>query len=257
MLEVTINGKSQKVPQCTCGKCIVRRLRKDWFTSLPYSKNLGTTYTIDYPWKTRIKDPGYYNRSMHNGFENSFKEHLPNGMLSEMKAQYTPKKTDESIYNKVPTEIYSTPFIGRSTYEVKYPNWGAISAGHKGENVKLPDINVPFRGNSNYTENYVKFPEQYYASREPLNFAKATLKFYGNIKPDTTYRTSYKPVDFNQPHYFPKEKDENPNLKSIAFLNPETGNLDTTYREHYIKYEDGICKLRKYLNSIGMRYLVI
>ena len=26
MLEVTINGKLTKVPPCTCGKCIVRRL---------------------------------------------------------------------------------------------------------------------------------------------------------------------------------------------------------------------------------------
>ena len=36
MLEVTIDGVKTKVPQCTCGKCIVRRLRKDFFTSFPY-----------------------------------------------------------------------------------------------------------------------------------------------------------------------------------------------------------------------------
>ena len=217
MLEVTIDGIKTKVPQCTCGKCIVRRLRKDFFTSFPYSKDLGSTYTIDYPWKARIKDPGYYSRSMHTGFENSYKEHLPNGMISEMKSKYLPYKVDLDHLKKDPAKIYSIPFIGRSTNEVMFPNWGAITSEKK-EEVKLPDINVPFRGHSNYSENYVKYPDKFYAGREPLNFAKATLKFYGNIKPDTTYRTSYKPVDFNQPHYFPTEKDVNPNLKSFAFL---------------------------------------
>ena len=256
MLEVTINGKPQKVPQCSCGKCIVRRLRKDFFTSIPYSRNLGSTYTIDYPWKSRIKDPGYYNRSMHTGFDNSYKEHLPNGMLSEMKAQYTPKQPDAFNNFRYSTEVYIKPFIGRSMNEVMFPNWGAVTSTRK-EDVKLPEINVPFRGSSNYVDNYVKYPDKHYASRDPLNFAKATLKFYGNIKPDTTYKTSYKPIDYNQSHYFSKDKEENPNLKSIAFVNPEEMGINTTYKEHYIKYEDDTCKLRKYLNSIGMKYLVL
>lgn len=258
MLEVTIDGVKEKVPPCTCGKCIVRRLRKDFFTSFPYNKNLGSTYTIDYPWKTKIKDPGYYNRSMHTGFENQFKEHLPNGLISEMKSKYLPYKVDLDHLKKDPAKIYSIPFIGRSTNEVMFPNWGAITSEKK-EEVKLPDINVPFRGKSNYSENYVKYPDNFYAGREPLNFAKATLKFYGNIKPDTTYRTSYRPVDFNQPHYFPTEKDVNPNLKSFAFLPPDfpPDNFDTSYRTSYVNYEDKMCKLRQYLNARGLRYLVI
>ena len=52
MLDVSINGKYQTVPKCTCGKCIVRRLRKDFFNPLPYGKNLNTTYKDDYDWKT-------------------------------------------------------------------------------------------------------------------------------------------------------------------------------------------------------------
>ena len=105
----------------------------------------------------------------------------------------------------------------------------------------------------------MKYPDKFYQGREPLNFAKATLKFYGNIKPDTTYRTSYKPVDFNQPHYFPKDKDVNPNLKSFAFLPADfpPDNFDTTYGRAYVDYEDKMCKLRQYLNARGMRYLVI
>ena len=55
MLEVTINGKLTKVPPCTCGKCIVRRLRKDFFSSFPYNKDLASTYKNDYDWKTNTQ----------------------------------------------------------------------------------------------------------------------------------------------------------------------------------------------------------
>ena len=103
MLEVEIDGVKTKVPQCTCGKCIVRRLRENNWDTLPYNKNLATTYTTDYPWKTGIKDPGYYNRSMHTGFEDQYKEHLPNGMTSEMKAKYIPWEieNDKIIKNQI------------------------------------------------------------------------------------------------------------------------------------------------------------
>ena len=56
MLEVTIDGKKTKVPPCTCGKCIVRRLRKNFFNSFPYGKDLNTTYKNDYDWKTNQPD---------------------------------------------------------------------------------------------------------------------------------------------------------------------------------------------------------
>ena len=61
MLEVEINGVKTIVPQCTCGKCIVRRLRQNMGSNIPYSKNLDSTYTIDYPWKNTLKDTGFYN----------------------------------------------------------------------------------------------------------------------------------------------------------------------------------------------------
>ena len=60
MLEVTINGELKKVPQCTCGKCIVRRMRKNEDPSIPYPKDLASVYTTDYPPKKPIKDSGFY-----------------------------------------------------------------------------------------------------------------------------------------------------------------------------------------------------
>lgn len=258
MIDATINGVHKRLPQCTCGKCIVRRLRKNFFTSFPYSKNLASTYVDDYPWKTKVKDPEYYNRSMHTGFENAYKENLPTGLKSTMKDSYKPYTVDLEKLKKEPAKIYSIPFIGRSTNDSYFPNWGAITSTGT-ENVKLPDIHVPLRGDSNYREHYPQYPEKFYAKRDPLNFAKGTLEFYGDLNPDTTYGTSYKPVDFNQPHYFPKEKDVNPNLKSFAFLPADfpPDNFESNYGSNYPAYDDKMCKLRKYLNSIGVRYLEI
>ena len=51
-LDVSINGKFQTIPKCTCGKCIVRRLRENLFTPFPYAKDLASTYKDDYDWKT-------------------------------------------------------------------------------------------------------------------------------------------------------------------------------------------------------------
>jgi len=254
MLEVEINGVKTIVPQCTCGKCIVRRLRQNMGSNIPYSKNLASTYTTDYPWKNPLKDPGFYNRSKHTGFENQYKETLPNGMLSTMKDDYRPYEVETEKIEKDPTKIFSTPFIGRTMNESQFPNWGAIT--HEPvEQEKFPEINVPFRGISNYDENYQKYPDQYYKMREPLNFAKSTQKFTGKLNPDTTYGTDYKPYDVKG-----RENPlENPNLTSYAFLPCDNApdNFDTTYRNDYIKYDDAMCKLRIYLNQRGMRYLVI
>ena len=99
MLEVTINGKLTKVPPCTCGKCIVRRLRKDFFSSFPYNKDLASTYKNDYDWKTNTPDnpDEGYNRSKHNGFEGAYKEHIPTSLISTMKMDYKPFKVQLTI----------------------------------------------------------------------------------------------------------------------------------------------------------------
>lgn len=258
MIEVTINGIKTKVPECTCGKCILRRQRINFFENPPYSKDLGSTYTKDYPWKKPYKVPVYYNRSMHTGYENSYKPFIPNSHISEMKSKYRPYTVDPIKFKKQSTTVFSEPFIGGSSYNYQYPNWGSINTA-KTEEVPYPQLIIPLRGQSNYHENYIQYPDKYYQARDPLNFNKSTLKFYGDIKPDTSYNTSYKPIDLNQPNYFPKEKLDNPYLKSYAFINPDApDNFGTTYNTHYVLYDDDkMCKLRKYLNERHMRYLII
>ena len=251
MLEVTIDGVKTKVPPCTCGKCIVRRLRKDFFESLPYSKDLGSTYTKDYPWKNPYKNPIYYNRSMHTGFENSYKPAILGGHISEMRDKYRPYKTDPTAFKKVGHQVTSKPFIGNTTYDIEFPDWGSINTS-KNKEVPYPAVVVPLRGESDYHRNYIKYPDKYYKPREPYNFNHSNMRFYGNLKPDTTYRTSYVPKEIP-----PKESTDNPFLKSNAFVSADAPPENTTYHDHYVEYDHSMCELRKYLNARGMPYLVI
>ena len=46
-MDVTIDGQLRTVPKCTCGKCIVRRLRGNNFPAFPYNKNMCSTYIDD------------------------------------------------------------------------------------------------------------------------------------------------------------------------------------------------------------------
>ena len=79
-------------------------------------------------------------------------------------------------------------------------------------------------------------------------------KPFGPFKDDTTYGTDYVPKNPDQVDF-----GDDPNKIPIAFLTADfpPGAFDTTYRDHYINYDDGMCRLRKYLNARGMRYLVI
>lgn len=135
MLEVTINGKKERVPPCTCGKCIVRRLRKDFFNSFPYNKDLASTYKDDYDWKTNEpEDPNeVYNRSKHTGFEGQYKEHIPTSLISTMKMDYRPFKVKSEDKQKPTKEPFNIPFMGRSTYQQTYPNWGVMPANTGGK----------------------------------------------------------------------------------------------------------------------------
>lgn len=247
------------IPKCTCGKCIVKRLRKDFFTSFPYSKNLGSTYTGDFDWKTAQKNPDFYNRSKHSGFEGVYREHLPTGLISTMKFDYKPFKV--KMEEKQPEEhkILSVPFFGRTTYQTKYPNWGSSSVGSKGR-MELPEIKVPLRGNSNYRENYTNYDPGFYKKRDPTNFQRSTLEFYGKLNPDTTFNTSYKPIDFNQPHYFNRERMTKTIVEGKSSFVPADfppSNFESLYSQSYVDYMDKKCHLAEYLKKRGLKYLEI
>ena len=249
MLEVEINGVKTLVPQCTCGKCIVRGKKDLEDPSIPYNKDLSSIYTSDYPPKKPIKDKGFLNRAKLTGFQNSYKETLPGGLTSTMKGDYIPYDTNLAQPKKTTFDIYSGPFVGPTTNEVNYLNWGSSSAP-KSKASTFPEIKIPLRGDSNYNENYIKHPNENYKMREPFRPIDSQ-KPHGKLADDTTYNTDYIPRESDNEKFKP--------LKSNNFISADNppDNFDTTYRINYIDYDDKMCRLRKYLNARGMRYLVI
>ena len=176
MLDVSINGKFQTVPKCTCGKCIVRRLRENFFPPFPYAKDLSSIYKTDYDWKTIPKEVDDYNVAKHNSFEGALKEHIPTSLISTAKMSYKPFKVKEDKKKKIEDEPYKIPFIGKTTYDRHYPDWGI--GDDTGDTVQPPkEIYVPLRGVPNYRESYPRYDVKHYGTGDPLNFCKPTLKF--------------------------------------------------------------------------------
>ena len=250
MLKVSINGKVTHVPQCTCGKCIVRRKLQKLEPSLPYS-NIRSIYTSDYPPKKGLKDPGFYNRSKHNGFENTYKGKIPDLYKTTMKQDYLPFEVGLEKVDKNPKGPLKAPFVGQTTYDYEYPDWGKSVPNPK-EMMAFPDIQIPLRGITNYKENYVPYPNN--KVRNPVKKEGELTKPFGPFKDETTYGTDYIPKEAPQDDF-----GEDPNKIPIAFLAADfpPDAFNTTYRDHYINHDDDMCRLRKYLNARGMRYLVI
>lgn len=267
-MKAVINGKEEIVPLCTCGKCIVKRLRKDHFLSYPYNKNTKSIYNQDYPDQTQLSkvlnDPKHiYNKSKGCNFDNNFRENVPTSLIPTYKNDYKPFKVEAKP--NVPKKIEfkeEPPFFGDSSYNKDYPNWGS-TLEDKAPLEKVPDIKVPLRGKSNYTESYPFHPTESYNPHDYNKkiIPKSNLKFHGDLNPDTSYNNSFKPVDFNQPHYFNNDnKPKNNNFKTVDFLPDEScpNNFESTYNSTIGNYKDNEeCKLRQYLRKRGMTCLVI
>lgn len=255
-MNVSIDGKMVTVPHCTCGKCIVKRLRKDFFTSFPYNKNLSSTYGTDFTQKDPLCGNGdLYNRAKHSAFERVYKEHLPTSLMSTMKYDYKPFKVSVEDLKPKEHKVESIPFFGKTSYDYFYPNWGSTKVG-KEKPTPLPEIKVPLRGCSNYKENFIPYGSSFYKQREPTNFSKDTLEFFGKFNPDTTFNTSFKPVDFNQPHYFTKDKFKKNEIEKSMLIPLDFATPNTFYQTDYIPY-DSKCQLAEYLKQRGMKALEI
>ena len=200
MLDVEIDGVRTRVPQCTCGKCIVRRKRLMEDPSIPYNKDLASIYTSDYPPKKPIKDAGFLNKAKLTGFDNQYKETLPGGLTSTMRGDYVPYDIDLKDPSKKIYDFYSGPFTGPTTNEVNYLNWGSTgSAPIKA--TTFPEIRIPLRGDSNYNENYVKHPTESYKVRDPIRPIDSQ-KPHGKLADTTTYNNDYVPIcGYNADNY--------------------------------------------------------
>jgi hypothetical protein len=246
------------VPVCTCGKCIVRRLRTSLFPNFPYGKNIGSVYSKDFAWNDPLKLPSVYNKSKHSGFENTYKEHLPTALISTNKFDYRPFKINPQPIKEQKLIIDSAPFSGSSTYNSTYLNWG--SAGiPKNEKPQFHDIKIPLRGRSNYKESYFLYDPAFYNKGRAINFSKDTLEFYGKLKPDTTMKLSYRPVDFSDKHYFNNDKIKRFEIEKCQLVPAPfpKSNFVSTYSTGYVDMNEKKCQLREFLNEKNIKYLEI
>jgi len=257
-MSVQIHNEHQDTPHCICGKCLIRRLRKNHFTNFPYSKDLASTYSKDFLGKSQGKLPELYNKSKHTGFEGIYRENLPTGLMSTQKFDYKPFKVQPQHIQEENHHIESIPFFGRTSYQTQFPNWGGYNPGTKG-NVEYNKIDIPLRGKSNYAENYQKFPEFNYKRTKPANFSKDTLEFFGKLNPETSTGSVYKPIDFNQPQYFTKEKFKKNDIEKSSLIPAPVSKVifSTTYGDSYTGDANKPCPLKQYLQKSNKTHLDI
>lgn len=265
-MKVEIDGKIQQVPNCTCGKCIVKRIRKDHFLSYPYNKGLKSCYKGDYPnhnmLARSLNDPStIYNKAKgSSGFDGVYKDNIPTLLMSTQKMDYKPFKINFEPVEPTNCEVEKAPFFGSSTYKTFYNNWGSTKED-KAPLEKLPEIKIPLRGSSNYKESYPKFPQENYIGTNCAIVPKSTLEFYGKLNPDTSYGNTFMPVDFKQPHYFNNDGKKNKkNSEKSSFVPAEfpPSNFESSYATSIGNYDrSSECKLKEFLKKKGKTCLEI
>jgi hypothetical protein len=253
--------EGQTLPFCTCGKCIVKRSRKDFFTKFPYDKNLHSTYVNDYQGKSSpqiLKPSEIYNKAKHSGFDNCYRGSLPTSLISTMKLDYKPFKVQIDPTKAEEQKIESIPFYGRSTNECMFPNWGNSKTGKQEKGV-IPDINVPLRGNSNYKENYERYQPKFYTNRQSPIIPKPTLEFFGKFNGETIFNQSFVPINFNQPHYFSPHHVRAKDVSKGSIVSPPhvSSNLKSVYQQSFVDFKDKKCLLSEYLKTKGLKQLEI
>lgn len=263
-MKVEIDGKLETVPICTCGKCIVKRLRKEHFLSYPYNKGLCSIYSDDFKPNENSKqlnDPKHsYFKAKGCNIDGTFRDHIPTSLMSTQKMDYKPflVQPQELIPNK--QDIEKAPFFGNTTYNTYFNNWGSTQ-DNKPQNEAFPEIKVPLRGDSNYKESYPRYPKTDYEKKDTKIVPKSTLEFFGKLNPETSYGNTFQPVDFKQPHYFNKDdKFNRANCEKTNFVPAEfpPSNFESSYKRSIGNFDkSNICKLREFLIKRGKTSLEI
>lgn len=246
-MNIEINGEKLTVPFCSCGKCIIRRNRDlNRNPKYPYNSKMSTTYNNSFQKKDKGLSAPYFNRSLRNGFDGKFKQHLTSGLMSTMKFDYKPFMIKLDSKN-IPNNFENTPFYGRSTYGCNFPSWGSPSSGN-GPEEKLPLISVPFNGISNYDDSY-KPLEGY--KNSPKIVIPSTMAFRGRMLYNPNARESYR--DLKNPFSMekPKKYDKERTLLIPADYPKE---FDSTYKGSYGDL-NSYCELANYLKKSGMTRL--
>jgi hypothetical protein len=92
-------------------------------------------------------------------------------------------------------KIINPPFIGRSSYELMYPDWQITKIVK--EKVKSNAYeSVPFNSRSSYQDNYHPHEKRYYINRAAPILKADNLESSGKLTNETTNKQTYMPIDY-------------------------------------------------------------
>jgi hypothetical protein len=250
--------KCLSIPLCTCGKCIVKREKKDHFYSLPYSSKLASMYQNDFNWKNPRTFKTDYLKATHSAMENSYRKNIPGCLVTTNKTAYKPFKVSLEGIEKKTKNVESVPFYGSTTYENTYINYGSTRLA-KGLEPDDKVFKVNFRGKSLYTSDFRNYDTEDYMKKNSYIYYKPTLKFVGEVASDTEFNQNFLPVDYNQPAYFGGDKLKKSDLyKSQMIPCPfPKSNFESITRTAFVDHFQRPCRLREYMTKNNITTLEI
>ena len=231
-------------PFCKCKDCIKKK-EKDTKNKQIYLKNYENYRknntimdTNDSNYSNLFQGTESKKRSNISSMDNIFKEHL--GLQSVMKRDYInntnsniPLETNQSIIPKNILGNRGSPFIGRSTNSVMFPEF-VLSPKKKNKNKENLDndnlLKIPFSGNSSYKENYNKFEDRHYLHKISPIVKKDNLENMGKWIMETTNKARYKNIKYN---YNIKGKNSFKHLYSFSNLGINPPQNKDIYLSHY------------------------
>lgn len=246
------------IPLCTCGKCVVKRGKKDHFNSLPYSSKLASMYQNDFNWKNPRRFKTDYLKATHSAMENSYRKNIPGCLVTTNKIAYKPFKVSLEGIEPKTKKVESIPFYGSTTYENTYINFGSTRLA-KGIEPDDKEFKVNFRGKSLYSLDFRPHDTEDYMKKDTYIYYKPTLKFVGNVASDTEFNQNFKPIDYNQPAYFGGDKLKKGDLyKSQMIPCPfPKSNFESITNTAFVDHFKRPCKLKEHLMKKNLTSLEI
>lgn len=225
-------------PFCNCYKCKMN-IQKDYQmkknkNNLSYNNNTTDSSTNQNSLITNS------NRKKGNIslLDNCFKEHLKSGLQSVMKRDFKNMQleTNESFVPKDNTNSKGSPFIGRTTNSIMYPEF-LISPKRKKPYISEDLLKIPFSGNSSYKENYEKFDDRYYKEKILPFLKKDNLETIGKLITETTTKETYKNYNTDEssksPLIIQKNKISFKDKNSFSNLGIAPPNIKDNYMSQY------------------------
>lgn len=235
-----INFKKQNnctYPFCNCYNCKVN-IQKDYLMN-KYNKNKisENVNTTDSSYPNNIISTDIRKKGNISLLDNCYKEHIKSGLQSVMKRDYKNMQleTNESCVPKDNTINKGSPFIGRTTNSIMYPEF-LISPQRKKPYIYEELLKIPFSGNSSYKETFEKFDDRYYRDKILPFLKKDNLESIGKLITETTTKETYKNYNtesLSKNISIPKHKVSFKDKNSFSYLGISPPNNKDIYMSQY------------------------